>query len=206
MVMTIGERTAQIRENNIAKGWRAAEGGPGDNTLGDYIALLITETGEATDAYRDWQLADGTALYDCPPQGCHGMADCSAGHETLNKPEGVGSELADIVIRLLDTGDVFGFTVFEPDFELGDVAELFPALSDPDLPRLVTFADHMAWVARRVVAIWTDQSAAPYALRAVVTVARKYGIDLEAEVERKMKYNATRTFQHGGRTLSGTGA
>lgn len=64
------------------------------------------------------------------------MADESYVHEGgLPKPEGVGSELADTLIRLLDTADVFG-------------------------------------------------------------------IDLGFEYERKVAYNRTRSFQHGGRTLT----
>lgn len=190
MALTIAVMTAEIRQNNIAKGWRDAAGGPGGNTLGDYIALLHTETAEAVEAYRDWKLADATDTERFNAAG-------------LPKPEGVGSELGDLVIRLIDTGDVFGFSVFEPDLELADVADIDPSTSDPDLPKLITFADHMAWLDRRIDRVWTDTAAAPaLALRAVVTVARKYGVDLTWEYTRKMAYNRTRSFRHGGRALS----
>lgn len=114
---TIGEMTAEVRELNIAKGWRT-----GENTFGDYIALMHSEVSEALEAYRDHRLSDPTAGYD---------------HELDRpaKPEGVGSEFADVLIRVLDTCDV-------------------------------------------------------------------YGIDLAAEYERKMAYNRTRPYQHGGRTLA----
>lgn len=198
MSLTIAQMTEEIRDNNVAKGWRCAAGGPGGNTLGDYIALLHTEGAEGTEAYRDWKLADGTG-YD--------RMDSDTDVITPAKPEGVGSELADLVIRLLDTGDVFGFTVFEPDFELGDVADIDPHITDPELPDLVTFGDHMAWIHRRIDRVWTDTAVAPsLVLRAVVTVARRFQIDLEAEYTRKMAYNRTRTFRHGGRALSETNA
>jgi hypothetical protein len=203
VALTIAAMTAEIRENNIAKGWRSAAGGPGGNTLGDYIALLHTEVGEAVEEYRDHRLADATR----PVCGRAANGEEPCPEHGPSKPEGVGSEMADVAIRLLDTGDVFGFPIFDPDFELGDVADLDPHTSDPDLPELVTFGDHMAWLDRRIDRMWTDTSAAPaLALRALVTVARKYGIDLDAEYTRKIAYNRTRPYRHGGRALSETNA
>lgn len=114
---TIAYMTEQVREVNIAKGWRK-----GHNTFGDYIALLHSELSEALEAYRDHRLADATAAFDRET-------------EQPSKPEGVGSEFADVLIRLLDTCDV-------------------------------------------------------------------YGIDLAAEFDRKIAFNATRPYQHGGRTLA----
>ena len=212
MPLTIAAMTAEIRENNIAKGWRSAAGGPGSNTLGDYISLLHTEGAEATEAFRDHRLNDATANQgDC--YEIEGTGMCASHHQhashckTPVKPEGVGSEFGDMAIRLFDTGDVFGFQVCDPDFELDDIADLYPMLSDPDLPDLVSFADHMAWLHRRIDRMWTDTTTAPaWALRALVTVARKYGVDLEFEYTRKMAYNRSRPHRHGGRALTDTNA
>jgi NTP pyrophosphatase (non-canonical NTP hydrolase) len=110
---TLNQMTAEIREVNVAKGWRT-----GNNTFGDYIALLHSELSEALEAYRDRRFEPYTA-----PNG---------------KPDDVGSEMADLLIRLLDTCDVLG-------------------------------------------------------------------IDLAAEYERKIAFNWTRPYQHGGRTLSDAG-
>jgi len=113
----IDEMTAEVREVNVEKGWRD-EG----KSFGECIALLHSELSEALEAYRDHRLADATEVV-------YGSR--------LPKPEGVGSELADVLIRLLDLCDVFG-------------------------------------------------------------------IDLEAEFHRKVAFNRTRPFQHGGRTVVDT--
>lgn len=130
MKKSIEELTAEIREINVAHGWRSAAGGPGTNTFGDYIALLHSEVSEALEAYRDHRLADATG-----PSYQEAM---NPNLPELPKPEGVGSELADVFIRLVDMCDVFG-------------------------------------------------------------------IDLPFEIERKVAYNRTRPYQHGGRTVSDAG-
>lgn len=119
ITLGIQAMTERVREINVAKGWRPAEGGPGTNTFGDYIALLHSEASEALEAFREYGLEDATEIV-------YGSR--------LPKPKGVGSELADVLIRLVDMADVFG-------------------------------------------------------------------IDLAQEYHRKVAYNATRAYQHGGKTL-----
>jgi NTP pyrophosphatase (non-canonical NTP hydrolase) len=78
----------EIRETNIKNGWRLPEGYP-LISFGEAIALLHSEVSEALEAYRS-----------------HGLREPNPGSE---KPSGVGSELADVLIRLLDTCDMWGF-------------------------------------------------------------------------------------------------
>lgn len=192
MPLTIGQMTTAIRDNNIRLGWRRPEGGPGDNTLGDYLFLMAEEIGEVCSDYRRFRLADITDNSHVNAAG-------------LPNPKGVPSEFADLLIRLLDMADVFGLPI-DPGFELADLGNLDPTVSDPALPPLTTFGDHMAWLCRRIDRIWTRPYAAPVALNALVTIARKYGIDLEAEFLRKHAYNCTREYRHGGALAEPVGA
>lgn len=108
---------------NRANGWYDSE-----RTFGDDIALLHSEVSEAFEAYRSWHIDDMT-IQECVMdiEGEHGV-------DHICKPEGVGSELADILVRLLDT-------------------------------------------------------------------CERYKIDLEAEFNRKMEYNATRGYKHGNKLV-----
>jgi NTP pyrophosphatase (non-canonical NTP hydrolase) len=125
--------TDEILENNQRLGW---EPDP-KRTFGDEIALLHSEVSEAFEAFRQWGLDDKTG----PEEHHLGCAKVMLGAtEACNcpipppKPEGVGSEFADIFIRLLH-------------------------------------------------------------------YSRVHDIDLIAETRRKMNYNKTREYRHGGKNL-----
>lgn len=192
MGKSLADLTAEIREINVSHGWRPVDGGPGGTTFGDYIALLHSEVSEALEAYRDHRLDDATATTRA------GTPISEA------KPEGVGSELADVLIRLLDMCDVFGIWLGD-DMEdgLADVAPL------PAPAGVTTFGEHVAWLHFRIgnidpfaerVGTLTEARMA-LILRALVTVAERHGIDLTAEVERKIAYNRTRPYKHGGKAF-----
>lgn len=136
----------EIREWAVEKGWRGEGSAP--VTFGDTMALLHSEVSEALEAYRDHGLADATESVDDPGCLVCGRDNRNGTHAALEKfghlghpfrpylakPEGVGSEFADVLIRLLDDCD-------------------------------------------------------------------RWGVDIAAEYERKMAYNRTRSYQHGGRRL-----
>ena len=136
MPKSLAEMAEEVRQVCEQLGWR----GPEDHrTFGDEIALMHSEVSEALEAYRRWGTNDATQdePISCPDPQCGDSTwdhDCTIGTYKPGKPEGVGSEFADVLIRLLDT-------------------------------------------------------------------AKEYGIDLEAEYERKVAFNRTRPHRHGGKRL-----
>lgn len=174
------------------KGW-AGEGAPA-KTFGDCMALLHSEVSEATEAYRRWDTEDVTIGVDAALQGIGNP-----------KPEGVGSEFADILIRLLDDCARY-------DFNLSyfcDILEWTPRQMKGWY--LQTFGDQMAYLHYLI-----SQAIKWYCLRRNIHmtgmafaniylnlryVCEQYNIDLLAEYKRKMEYNEGREFRHGGRKL-----
>lgn len=127
MSHVLSAMTEEVRSVNVANGWYDA-----DRDFGMEIALLHSEVSEMLEAYRDGGIGDQTRSPDtgCEPCIVGGFGDHSQ-HRPI-KPEGVGSECADVLIRLLDT-------------------------------------------------------------------CKRYDIDLAHEFRRKLAYNATRGYKHGGK-------
>lgn len=91
----------RVTEVNVANGWF-----DDDRTFGEMIALLHSEVSEALEEYRDHGLEDATK----------GEAVQTANGMIVPKPIGVGSELADVLVRLLDTCERTGIDL-EDEFE-----------------------------------------------------------------------------------------
>ena len=129
----LAQMQQQVREVNEANGWFDS-----DRTFGEDIALLHSEASEMLEAYRENGMSEpprevrgGEEAYCSWPGEVQYMAEViteapgerfDKGDEVLLaqygvvKPEGVGSEAADVLIRLLDTCERYGIDL-DHEFE-----------------------------------------------------------------------------------------
>lgn len=187
--LTLTAMLDEVRRLNTDKGWRT-DLLPSPR---EFSALLHTEIGESTDAYRRWKLDDATVDQVITGTGGDGGPELQT---RPGKPEGVGAELADVLIRLLDTVDALGLKFGDTDLALADIAHFH----SPD--DVITFVDHMDWLHDRTYLLKMHRvPSAAWMLRAIVTTCGTFGIDLAAEYRRKMDHNWTRPLRHGGKAL-----
>jgi NTP pyrophosphatase (non-canonical NTP hydrolase) len=90
---TIDQMQAEVIDFCRMKGWYDKP-----VSFGEAMALLHSEVSEALEAWREWGLEDWT----------DSQSEEEEQADILPKPEGVGSEFADVFIRLLDDCARFG--------------------------------------------------------------------------------------------------
>lgn len=190
---TLESMFKEIRANNVKLGWQ-----PHDLELGEVMALLHTEVAEMTDAYRRWGFKDGTRYTT--------LGDDGSVIGTVNpKPEGVGSEMADVLIRLIDNVDMlpigFEYLVSGPgrfgySDRFGTVCNTLHTL----IAKLSMALDSYEWcpLPNELPVIGACfRNVYQYLIQA----AEHFGIDIEFEYQRKMEFNSTRPYRHGGKKM-----
>ena len=103
---TLSDLIEEIRNLNTEKGWREhfdqyaipPRTGP---WFAAYVALAQSELSEALDAYRDKEWSDSKEVI--APEDYRG--------DPVRKPIGVGPELADALIRILDMVDIWNVDI-----------------------------------------------------------------------------------------------
>lgn len=92
-----------IAANNFEKGWRKDEL---QRPISEHVALLHSEVTEVFEAYRNNEPPIWYQYPDSLPEANQSFDQLPDG--TLGKPQGITSELADVVIRALDFADEHG--------------------------------------------------------------------------------------------------
>lgn len=105
--------------NNFEKGWRAPDSEPRE--IGTLIALLHSEVTEAFESYRNgerplwYEYPNGVTSDSNWRLPCDEVliGDSRPDEFVLGKPQGIASELADVLIRLLDMADEHSIPLVE---------------------------------------------------------------------------------------------
>ena len=186
-------KALQKEAHAIAKdhGWWDTE-----RTFGDLIALVHSELSEALEAYRvngidSWLERQYPHSRDTQP-----LTHLDVPEEG-DKPAGVASELADVVIRVADMAEWYGETIAS---RVGEPAFIGKSVSKP------SFGDWVSELHWQVANAWNEHEydrigALSDVVHTTERMAAHYGIDLDAAIEAKMEYNRSRPYRHGGKAL-----
>jgi hypothetical protein len=207
---TLADKTAEIVENNTRLGWYV-----NCATFPEAMALLHSEVSEAVEAWRvhglkSWKVRKLDSHTTC--QFCLTREDMNMFEECpthLDKPEGVGSEFADVLIRLLDDAWLFG------KLDLDEALAACHGRFGIDESFMVNMNTLHVMIAKASMAHgsndwqdeegtrggWTWRKQFTAVLVFLRQLSEHYGIDLEAEYERKAAYNRTRPYRHGGKSI-----
>ncbi len=125
------------------------------------------------------------------------------------KPDGVASELADVVIRVADMAEHYGVVLSEIRVINWERPQWVRSFGD--WITILHSSVHMIMFVA-LVELYNDPSAhipcgrdwgteLRDTIGRVHRMAAHYSIDLDAAIEAKMEYNRTRSYRHGGKAL-----
>ena len=176
--MLTNEKIAAIHANAVAHGFWEPGSEP---TFGEYCALIHEEISEAFSAWRngepDEYVVDG-------------------------KPEGVWVELADVVIRCADLLGVLKQSM-EPwtDSVYSKVVDYMRALDEEKFAEYISMLHNFVTNAHESASnnLLNVYIIIEYIITCIYAMAEARNIDLDAIIDRKCAYNATRPWRHGKR-------
>jgi hypothetical protein len=202
----------EIRDEAYAiaksKGWHD-EDAP-QATVHDRVALMGTELSEAMEDHRAGRnprhIFLGNATFHTDGGEVEiGWQTAMRTAENGTKPEGIGVELADVIIRIGDAAGVYDLSL-DPERGIKDWADdvFAPDYADK------SFGEWYCWAIRLMLnagdnIVEGNRSAASFQLCLAIGVigawCRVLDIDIDRCIELKMTFNRTRSHRHGGKKL-----
>ncbi|CAM3319086.1 MULTISPECIES: nucleoside triphosphate pyrophosphohydrolase family protein [Paenibacillus] len=186
----------EAHQNAVIKGWWEEE-----RTLGELIALINSEVSEALEDFRNGETPEHM-WYERKAAGL--VLKSEKRKSTEDKPCGIPSELADIVIRIFDLTGHYGW---EERLEQS-VARMHLMPPGPNQVSVERpFAENLTiiqgWLtdAYRGASDTLTISFLALAIIDTFRLAEIHSINLEKAIQEKMNYNATRPHRHGGKQL-----
>jgi NTP pyrophosphatase (non-canonical NTP hydrolase) len=183
-----------------------------DRPLVDLIMLIVTEVAEAIEDYRK-NHAPNEMWFEV--KGSEGQIFVYSKGMIGDKPCGIPSELADIVIRI---ADIIG-SLDDPNSKLAvcnipKTEDIFELDLDSIQPSTGTFIEGLFKLTYGIVMSLYEQPDGEIvprqewfrdhmknALRQTFALARQFDIDLMEAIDLKTTYNRIRPYKHGGKKL-----
>lgn len=205
--MNTKELIKEIHENAVAHGWWE-----GERDFGEIAALIHSELSEALEEYRSgkpnvyFPCDAGCVCVENEPKSRE-MEECEyyiseeengVCDRRSSKPEGIATELADAVIRILDYFGKIGYSF------TAELNAIDPTQEEDRAVDYRSFGDFIANCHGDVSAAYDDLNGERnmYLEDCVIRIAiycKENGIDLEGVIRTKHEYNKSRPYRHGGK-------
>lgn len=199
--MNLNEFAKEVHALAVEKGFYDQQ--PTDSEM---IAAIHTEISEA---FEEWRAGRPMVYYKCHLDTiCNG--DCKHDADTCvykdNHPEGIAVELIDVVLRILDAAETWGVT---PD-DIHPKPESFTdaiceTMKDVPISVLVNVLHILVSRIDNAHTYYIKQPALmetiAYPLFLAIEWVRAQGLDPEALMLEKHRYNQTRPYRHGGKRI-----
>jgi hypothetical protein len=211
MIKDLDELGQIVHALAIEKGWWSKilptthpRGDIASRDMGEILMLAVSELGEAMEEVRKPDFDPKTIYYMLPPESApktNGKVLYRPGMVGLpNTPEGFPIELADCVIRLMDTCCALDVEIHDrystAKLALGSFVPNWPpgrflmsAVSDLGGAFTIEREGRRLGLSGRIADC----------IAMIDRISEIYGFDLEAAIWLKHEYNKTRPFRHGGK-------
>lgn len=171
----------EVHQNAKAHGWWEE-----NRSFGEIIALCHSELSEALEEYRNG--TDNIRKLPIYYSGEGYVANKPT--ECCKKPEGIATELADCIIRILD---YFGH----------ENAEFNKTPTFMIAKEINNFGEFISLLHLYLSRAYEHNSLSPLkgAVSEIYDYCTSKGINVEAAIEIKHEYNKTRPYRHGGKVI-----